>query len=108
MGRGARRAAAALVALALLVLAAPVARGAVVPAVATSGSCKPYPAEGLCGEVGLAGRSVFVYDGDSMRTDFGERDQAMGDFYKPLEMAASSLAGYVCYDVWWRGSVSAD
>jgi hypothetical protein len=102
----------ALPVVALLVVAAlvPGTRGAVVPAVATSGSCKPYPADGMCGEVGLAGRSVFVYDGDSVRTDFVERDKALEEFYVPLETAASTLAGYVChaYAVWWRGGVSAD
>jgi hypothetical protein len=102
----------ALPVVALLVVAAlvPGARGMVMPAVATGGSCKPYPADGLCGEVGLAGRSVFVYDGDSARSDFATRDQEMGEFYKPLETAASDLAGYVChaYAVWWRGGVSAD
>ena len=65
------------------------------PSVVTSGSCKAYPADGFCAAVGLGGRDVFVYDGATHRTDFAVRDQAIQDFFGPLEIAASSLAGYV-------------
>ncbi len=112
MGGAARVAAAAAAALA----AVPGARGAVVPGVVTSGSCKAYPADGFCAVVGLGGRDVFVYDGATHRTDFAVRDQAVQDFFGPLEIAASQLAGYV-FVVWlvfgdaswaclWRGRLT--
>jgi hypothetical protein len=92
--RVASSSAAAVAALAALA-AVPGARGAVLPSVVTSGSCKAYPADGFCAAVGLGGRDVFVYDGATHRTDFAVRDQAIQDFFGPLEIAASSLAGYV-------------